>query len=98
VRGQGAHRIAHCCPAPPIPEPVARIAFIQEYTIILQHWGLMVGLMGVFKIVAAFRAEWRTPILIYSAVEKVFMVYLVSATRRKADRLDTLHQSVSPAS
>jgi hypothetical protein len=51
---------------------------IQEYTIIVQHWGIMVGLMGAFMIVAAFRAEWRTPILIYSAVEKVFMVYLVA--------------------
>ena len=35
--------------------------------------------MGVFMIAAAFRAEWRTPILIYSAVEKAFMVYLVLA-------------------
>lgn len=60
-------------------ETLARLAFIQEYTIILQHWGIMVGLMGVFMIVAAFRAEWRTPILIYSAVEKAFMVYLVVA-------------------
>jgi hypothetical protein len=39
----------------------------------------MVGMMGVFMIAAAFRAEWRTPILIYSAVEKAFMVYLVVA-------------------
>ena len=60
-------------------ETLARLAFIQEYTILVQHWGIMVGLMGVFMIVAAFRAEWRTPILIYSAVEKVFMVYLVVA-------------------
>ena len=39
----------------------------------------MVGLMGVFMIAAALRPEWRTPILIYSAVEKSFMVYLVIA-------------------
>ena len=60
-------------------ETIEKIAFIQEYTIILQHWGIMVGLMGVFMIIAAFRAEWRKPILIYSAVEKAFMVYLVVA-------------------
>ena len=60
-------------------ERVQKIAFIEDYTIILQHWGIMVGLMGVFMIVAAFRADWRIPILIYSACEKAFMVYLVVA-------------------
>ena len=39
----------------------------------------MVGLMGVFMTAAAFRPEWRTPILLYSALEKAFMVYLVLA-------------------
>ena len=58
---------------------VQKIPFVQDYTIILQHWGIMVGLMGVFMVVAAFRAEWRNPILIYSAFEKAFMVYLVVA-------------------
>src|ERR1039458_3982602 len=54
------------------------IPFIQDYTIILQHWGILLGLMGVFMIVAAFRADWRRPILIYSAFEKAFLVYLVA--------------------
>ena len=60
-------------------EMAQKIPFVQDYTIILQHWGVMVGLMGVFMVVAAFRAEWRNPILIYSAFEKAFMVYLVVA-------------------
>jgi hypothetical protein len=60
-------------------ETVERIAFVQEYTIILQHWGIMLGLTGVFMIAAAYRADWRTPILIYSALEKAFFVYLVVA-------------------
>jgi len=60
-------------------ETILKLKFNQEYTIILQHWGIMVGLMGVFMIAAAFKAEWRTPILIYSALEKAFMVYLVAA-------------------
>ena len=60
-------------------ETIGKLAFVQEYTIIVQHWGIMVGIMGVFMIAAAFRAEWRTPILVYSAVEKAFMVYLVLA-------------------
>jgi hypothetical protein len=60
-------------------EKIAKIAFVQDYTIILQHWGIMVGLMGVLMIVAAYRAHWRKPILIYSGFEKSFMVYLVVA-------------------
>jgi hypothetical protein len=58
-------------------ETVPRTLFVLDYTIILQHWGIMVGLMGVFMVVIAFRAEWRNPILLYSALEKIFMVYLV---------------------
>jgi hypothetical protein len=57
-------------------ETVQKIPFIQDYTIFVQHWGIMVGLMGVFMVVAAFKVEWREPILIYSALEKTFMVYL----------------------
>jgi hypothetical protein len=34
-------------------EKIAKISFVQDYTIILQHWGIMVGLMGVSMIVAA---------------------------------------------
>jgi hypothetical protein len=59
-------------------EKVELLSFNQDYTIIVQHWGIMVGLMGVFMIVAAFVAEWRIPILIYSALEKAFIVYLVA--------------------
>jgi len=56
---------------------IAKFAFNEEYTILVQHWGIMVGLMGVFMVAAAFRADWRNPILIYSGVEKAFMVYVV---------------------
>ena len=60
-------------------EKVELIPFVQDYTIILQHWGFMLGLMGVFMIVAALRADVRTPILIFSALEKTFIVYLAAA-------------------
>jgi hypothetical protein len=62
-------------------ETTGKIPFVPDYTIITQHWGIMVGLMGVFMIVAALKVEWRTPILVYSLVEKAFMVYLVLANR-----------------
>ena len=60
---------------------IRRTPFVGDYSIITQHWGIMVGLMGVFMVLAAFCVEWRTPILIYSMVEKAFMVYLVLANR-----------------
>jgi hypothetical protein len=56
---------------------VARLEFIQDQTIFVQHWGIMVGLMGVFMIAAALIPSWRMPIVIYSTVEKSFMVFLV---------------------
>jgi|SRR5271156_1234505 len=62
-------------------ETVGKIPFVPDYTIITQHWGIMVGLMGVFMVVAAFKVEWRKPILTYSLFEKAFMVYLVVANR-----------------
>ena len=56
---------------------LAGLAYLQEYTIIVQHWGIMVGLMGVFMMGAALQPAWRVPILLFSALEKAFMVYLV---------------------
>ena len=58
-------------------ENVQGIAWMQDYTIFVQHWGMMVCLMGVFMIGAAFRESWRYPIMLYSLIEKAFMVYLV---------------------
>ena len=62
---------------------IAKLVYREEYTILVQHWGIMVGLMGVFMVVAAYRANWRNPILIYSALEKAFIVYLVMANVRR---------------
>jgi hypothetical protein len=64
-------------------ERIELIRFSQDYTIILQHWGILLGLMGVFMIVAAYSTAWRDPILIYSALEKAFFVYLVMANVRR---------------
>ena len=35
-------------------ENVQKMTFIPEYTIFVQHWGIMVCLMGVFMVAAAF--------------------------------------------
>ena len=59
-------------------EKIVLIPFNEDYTIILRHWGFMLGLMGVFMIIAAFSAAWRYPILIFCALEKAFAVYLIA--------------------
>ena len=56
---------------------VQKLEWVPEYTIFVQHWGIMVCLMGVFMVAAAFKLSWRTPILLYSLLEKAFMVFLV---------------------
>ena len=58
-------------------ENVQNLEFVQDYTIFVQHWGIMVGLMGVFMVAAALKESWRGPILLYSLIEKAFMVFLV---------------------
>jgi hypothetical protein len=56
---------------------VAKLPYLQDYTIIIQHWGIMVGVMGLFMMAAAVVPRWRVPIFLYSAIEKSFMVWLV---------------------
>jgi hypothetical protein len=63
-------------PAWTVPN-IGQLPYLQEYTIIIQHWGMMVGLMGVAMMSAAVVPAWRLPIFLYSAVEKAFMVWLV---------------------
>ena len=58
-------------------ENIQQMEFIPEYTIFVQHWGIMVCLIGVFMVAAAFKESWRTPILLYGMIEKAFMVFLV---------------------
>ncbi|MEO2092410.1 MAG: hypothetical protein ABGY75_23410 [Gemmataceae bacterium] len=56
---------------------VGQLPYLRDYTIIIQHWGMMVGLMGVAMMAAALVPAWRLPIFLYSGVEKAFMVWLV---------------------
>ncbi|MCU0621631.1 MAG: hypothetical protein MUC69_09020 [Gemmatimonadales bacterium] len=78
VTGAGTALIALYALAPAFAmERLAKLPYLQEYTIIVQHWGIMVGLMGAFMMAAAVRPEWRVPVFAYSGVEKAFMVWLV---------------------
>ena len=65
-------------------ENIQKLDWIPEYTIFVQHWGVMVCLMGVFMVAAAFKESWRTPILLYGLIEKAFMVFLVVSNRSMA--------------
>lgn len=58
---------------------VGLLPYLQDYTIIIQHWGMMVCLMGVAMMAAALVSAWRLPIFLYSGVEKAFMVLLVAS-------------------
>jgi hypothetical protein len=60
-------------------ENVQKMEWAPDYTIFVQHWGIMVCLMGVFMVAAAYKEAWRAPILIYGLLEKAFMVFLVSS-------------------
>jgi hypothetical protein len=62
---------------------VAKLPYLQEYTIIIQHWGMMVMLMGLFMMASAVIPAWRTPIAVYSGIEKAFMVWLVLSHLRQ---------------
>ena len=58
-------------------ENIQGIEWSQDYTIIVQHWGIMVCLMCVCMVAAAYIESWRTPIILYGLLEKAFMVFLV---------------------
>lgn len=52
------------------------LPYDSNYVFMFRHWGIMVGLMGFFIAASAFKESWREPIILYSFVEKLFMVYL----------------------
>lgn len=53
-----------------------KLEYIESYRLVIQHWGMMVSLMGVFIMLSAFYTQFRTAILWYSTIEKTFMVLL----------------------
>jgi hypothetical protein len=47
----------------------------------LRHWGIMIFGIGVLMVVAAFRPWLRFETMLFSTVEKAFMVYLFISNR-----------------
>ncbi len=60
-------------------ENIQNLEWTSEYTIFVQHWEIMVCLMGLFMVAAAYKETWRAPILLYGLLEKAFMVFLVTS-------------------
>jgi hypothetical protein len=52
---------------------------VQGHQLIYQHWGVMVGFMGVVMVVAAFKPSWRHPAVFFAFSEKALMVLLFVA-------------------
>lgn len=78
-------------------ENVQKLAFNPDYTIFVQHWGVLVGLSGIFLIIAAFRESWRTPILAFTALEKALFVCVVASSAGRASTAGFLGPAVMDA-
>lgn len=52
------------------------LPYDSNYVFLFRHWGIMVGLMGFFIVASAYVRRWRESIILYSFLEKLFMVYL----------------------
>jgi hypothetical protein len=65
----------------PYSETFAMNYFAQGHYLIYQHWGVMVGFMGIVMVVAAFNPTWRQPVVFYSFAEKFLMVALYVGSR-----------------
>ncbi|MGV3606023.1 MAG: hypothetical protein ACO1RA_06420 [Planctomycetaceae bacterium] len=78
VTGAGTALVGLYAVAPSWAMPnIAKLPYLQDYTIIIQHWGGMVGLIGLFTMIAAWVPKWRVPLLLYGVIEKAFIVWLV---------------------
>ena len=56
-----------------------QLPYDNQYLFIIRHWGIMVGLMGFFIAASAFVPKWQQSIILYSFLEKLFMVYLYTS-------------------
>ena len=65
----------------PYSETFAANYFDQGHHLVYQHWGVMVGFMGVVMVVAAFKPSWRHPVVFFSFAEKFLMVLLFVVSR-----------------
>ncbi len=51
-----------------------QLKLVSEYTLAIQHWGLMIFLVGLLTVISAFKTRFIFPIMLYSALQKAGMV------------------------
>ncbi|MEN8722247.1 MAG: hypothetical protein ABF335_05100 [Alphaproteobacteria bacterium] len=51
--------------------------------LVMRHWGLLVGMAGALLIWAGFEEAYRTPILLFAAIEKIAIVFMIFSIRDK---------------
>ena len=57
-------------------ENLLKLEFFEEYKILIQHWGILIFLVGLFMFLSAFITAWRFPIILFATIEKIFIVLL----------------------
>lgn len=60
-------------------EKMLSLEFLDAYRILIQHWGMLVFLTGLFLILSAFITSWRIPIILFATIEKIFYAFLYFA-------------------
>jgi hypothetical protein len=58
-------------------ENLNQLTYVVDNTIFIQHWGLMVLMLGCSFFIALFRSTWITPVLCIALIEKLFFISLV---------------------
>ncbi len=53
-----------------------QLKLLPEYTIIVQHWGLMIFLVGLLMVVSVFKTKLVFPVMLYATLQKSGMVFL----------------------
>lgn len=58
-------------------ENLNQLPFFASDTIFIQHWGLMVLMVGCSFFIAMFRSDWVKPVFCIALIEKLFFISLV---------------------
>jgi hypothetical protein len=60
-----------------------KLTWDEKYTILVRHWGFLVTLVGVSLIIAIFVKSLLFPVMVFSTVQKLFMVMLFFSYLKK---------------
>ncbi len=51
-----------------------QLKLVAEYTLAVQHWGLMIFLVGLLTVISAFKTSFIIPIILHSTLQKMGMM------------------------